>query len=260
MKLMGVDVGFSATRPTTGIACLDGDRLAVACAGTSWMTRHTQIPAGFRPDVIAFDGPLISDGVAETAARACERIFVRAPFDRRCKLALSHWGSGLELKRAARDAREQFSRTLASKRAKHLSRDGPIVEAFPNAFLAVLIPDETLTHAPRLARGRRFDWLYEQFVTSGKLEAELSADLELTGGVWRRLRAEKHHDKRAALICLLTAAFAAKGTATMVGEATGGWLCLPPLRRWQPWAISGLERAVRAIVAQGSPRLDEWED
>ncbi|HLW69803.1 MAG TPA: hypothetical protein VKS22_04190 [Candidatus Binataceae bacterium] len=260
MKLMGVDVGFSATRPSTGIACLDGDRLSVACARTSWASRCAQIPEGFRPSIIALDGPLISDGVAETAPRACERIFVRAPFDRRCKLALSHWGSGLQLKRAARNARVQFSRTLAGKWAKRLNRDGPIVEAFPNAFLAVLMPEETLIRAPRLARGRRFDWLYDQLVTSGKLEADLSADLELTGEIWNRLKIETHHDKRAALICLLTAAFAAQGTATMVGEATGGWLCLPPWPRWQPWAVDGLERAARAIAAQGYPRLDDWDD
>jgi len=260
MKLIGVDVGFSATRPTTGIACLDGDRLSVACAGTSWASRREQIPEGFRPEVIAFDGPLVSDGVAETATRACERIFVRAPFARHCKLALSHWGSGLQLKRAARDAHLQFSRTLAGKRPKRLTRDGSIVEAFPNAFLAVLMPEETLTRAPRLARGRRFDWLYDELVTSCKLEVLLSADLELSVAIWGRLKTETHHDKRAALICLLTAAFAAKGTGTMVGEATGGWLCLPPLPRWQPWAVSGLGRAVRAIVAQGYPSLDDWQD
>jgi hypothetical protein len=240
---MGVDVGFSATRPTTGIACLDGEQLTVACAGTSWASRHAQIPDGFRPDVIALDGPLIPDGLADTAPRACERIFVRAPFDRRCMLALSHWGSGLELKRATRDARVQFSQTLGSKPRRRFSPNGPIVEAFPNAFLAVLIPEATLMRVPKLARGRRFDWLYDQIVPVGELEARLSGDLELPDAVWRALHTETHHDKRAALICLITAAFVATGTATMVGEARGGWICLPPWSRWQPWAVSGIERA-----------------
>jgi len=35
---------------------------------------------------------------------------------------------------------------------------------------------------------------------------------------WVRLRAEKDHELRAALICLLTAALAAQGTATIVGD------------------------------------------
>jgi hypothetical protein len=34
-NLMGVDVGFSTTRPTTGIACFDGDHLYLMRTGTS---------------------------------------------------------------------------------------------------------------------------------------------------------------------------------------------------------------------------------
>ena len=62
-------------------------------------------------------------------------------------------------------------------------RDGPIVEAFPNAFLAVLMPEVELLAAPRLKRGRRFDWLYEQMVTTGRLEPVLSRNLDLRGEV-----------------------------------------------------------------------------
>jgi hypothetical protein len=35
------------------------------------------------------------------------------------------------------------------------------VEAFPNAFLGVLMPEEELALAPKFNRGRRLDWLYE---------------------------------------------------------------------------------------------------
>jgi hypothetical protein len=243
MRLMGVDVGFSATRPTTGIACLDGDRLSLACAGTSWASRRTRIPPGFFPDVIGFDGPLTQPDAPETTPRLCEQIFVRAPFARRCKLALSHWGSGLALKRAACDARVQFSRTLARRPPRRLRRNGPIVEAFPNAFLAVMLPGEILDGAPKMARGQRFDWLYDQLVSRGKLQARLSTELALPAIVWRALRRETDHDKRAALICLLTAVFAANRTAMLVGESAGGWICLPPRNHWQPWAVSGLEQA-----------------
>jgi hypothetical protein len=50
-------------------------------------------------------------------------------------------------------------------------REGPIVEAFPNAFLGVLMPGVELLAAPRFKRGRRFDWLYDQMVTTGRLES-----------------------------------------------------------------------------------------
>jgi hypothetical protein len=87
------------------------------------------------------------------------------------------------------------------------------VEAFPNAFLGVLMPERELALAPRLKRGRRFDWLYEQMVTSGRLESLLSKNLDLPDVVWHQMRTEADHELRAALICLLTAALADKGTA-----------------------------------------------
>jgi hypothetical protein len=42
------------------------------------------------------------------------------------------------------------------------------------------------------------------------------------------LRSETDHELRAALICLLTAALAARGIAAIIGEAEGGWFWLPP--------------------------------
>jgi hypothetical protein len=61
-NLMGVDVGLSTTRPTTGIACLEGDHLSLKCAGTAWKSREAKIPKGFQPSVIAIDGPLLPLG------------------------------------------------------------------------------------------------------------------------------------------------------------------------------------------------------
>src|ERR1700680_3665852 len=82
-NLMGVDVGFSATRLTTGIACLDGDQLSLKCAGTSWESREAKIPHGFRPSVIAIDGPLLPLGADPQIQRHVEPLFIRAPFHNR---------------------------------------------------------------------------------------------------------------------------------------------------------------------------------
>ena len=125
------------------------------------------------------------------------------------------------------------------------------MEAFPNAFLAVLIPEVELLSAPRLKRGRRFDWLYEQIATTGRLELTLSKKLDMSDEFWGRLRTEKDHELRAALICLLTAALAAQGTATMVAESTGGWFWLPPWSLWQAWAKRGLESAATRMASKG---------
>ena len=79
-NLMGIDVGFSKTRRTTGIACLEGDRLSLERAGTAWKSRKAKIPSGFRPSVIAVDGPLLPLGAGEHVRRHVELLFIRAPF------------------------------------------------------------------------------------------------------------------------------------------------------------------------------------
>jgi hypothetical protein len=246
MKLMGVDVGFSTKRRTTGIACLDENRLFLARVGTEWARREAVIPHGFHPSMIALDGPLLPQGASESMRRPCESLFVRAPFHNRCKPGLSHSGSGLALRRATADACIQFARKLsetASSGNACVRRDGSIVEAFPNAFLGVLTPDPDLLAAPKFKRGRRFDWLYGLIVVSGILESRLSPVMHMPADVWQRLKSESDHELRAALICLLTAELAKTGVAEIVGEDTGGWFWLPPLQLWEPWAIAGLRRA-----------------
>jgi hypothetical protein len=131
-----------------------------------------------------------------------------------------------------------------------------MVEAFPNAFLDVLMPEEELALAPKFKRGRRFDWLYEQVVTTGRLESLLSKGLNLPEVVWQRLRSETDHELRAALVCLLTAALAEKGTATIIGETEGGWFWLPPWSLWEPWAEEGLKSAEKKMALKVTTSLD----
>jgi hypothetical protein len=154
MKLMGVDVGYSTTRLTTGIACLDGDQLSLVRTGTEWASRKTRIPGGFQPALIALDGPLLPRGADMLIRRPCESVFIHAPFHNRCKPGLCHWGWGLELRRASADACAQFSRLLGSsvsdKEELPVSRSGSIVEAFPNGFLGVLMPEEELLAATQV--------------------------------------------------------------------------------------------------------------
>jgi hypothetical protein len=57
----------------------------------------------------------------------------------------------------------------------------PLSRPFQNAFLAVLIPEVELLSGPKLKRGRRFDWLYEQIAPTGRLELTLSKKLYMPG-------------------------------------------------------------------------------
>jgi hypothetical protein len=138
---MGIDVGFSKTRQTTGIACLEGDHLSLGRAGTAWESRKATIPHGFQPSVIAIDGPLLPQGAPHDIRRHVESVSIRTPFHNRCRPGLSHHGVGLELRQASGDACTQFGRILAPPvlgNSGTVCRKGPIVEAFPNAFLGVL--------------------------------------------------------------------------------------------------------------------------
>lgn len=246
MRLLGVDVGFSNRRKTTGIAWLDHDKLGCVKVGSAWEERKQAIPDGFVADFIALDGPLIPAGAPEDVNRRCERIFIRSPFHNRCKPGLSHWGVGLELRRAASLARDQFSQTLAESGPNGHepvgSRDR-IVEAFPNAFLGVLLEEDEFHNMPALRRGQRFDWLYDRVVKTGKLESTLSKELALPAIAWQQLREECDHERRAAFICLLTAAVVACDAATRIGDAEGGYFWLPQTSFWQGWAVKGLESA-----------------
>ena len=71
----------------------------------------------------------------------------------------------------------------------------------------------------------------------------MSDELKLPDELWCRLRTETNHELRAALVCLLTAALAVRGTASAIGDAEGGWFWLPPFWVWQGWAREGLSRA-----------------
>jgi hypothetical protein len=257
--LMGIDVGFSKLRRTTGIACLEDDHLSLERAGTKWESREAKIPKGFHPSVIAIDGPLLPFGADLNIRRHVESVFIRAPFHNRCRPGHSHHGVGLELRRASSDACSQVGRILVPpvlKNSGTVCRKGPVVEAFPNAFLGVLMSEDELVLAPRLRRGRRFDWLYDQMVTTGRLESLLSKNFDLPDVVWQRLRIEADHELRAALICLLTAALAEKGTAAISGEVEGGWFWLPPWSLWESWATEGLESAGKRMVPTVTSVLD----
>lgn len=187
------------------------------------------------------------DACCRARVGKCEFLFIRAPFWNRCKPGLSHFGFGLKLRCAAAEACAQFSNVLAdattTARTAVVSCRGPVFEAFPNAFLAVLLPEDEFRSAPRLRRGQRFDWLYERAVEAGRLSSTLSKELDLPSEVWRKVGAETDHELRAALVCLLTAAFAPKGTAGKIGDVEGGWFWLPPMELWQGWAKDGLCRA-----------------
>lgn len=233
--LLGIDVGFSKTQKSTGIALLHEDNLVAYRAGSTWEDRKSQFPLTFTPSMIAVDGPLLPASAEARTVRLCEQLFSRGLFCKRCKPGLSHFGTGYLLRDAAKTAVEQLSihfTTLDYVLGERLA------EAFPNLFLGVLVTEEQYAAIPKLARGRKFDWLYDCAVK--KLRG-LQDFIMVPDALYDRLENEPDHELRAALICLLTASLAFHKTATVAGSAGGGWFWLPPMALWEPWAVQAAE-------------------
>ena len=108
--------------------------------------------------------------------------------------------------------------------------------------------------APR----KKSDWMYERALETGALHHVLAdlgwADADTVS----RLEAEMHHEKRAALVCLLKAGLAHVGKATVVGDAAGGWFWLPPAALWANWARKGLEESLARTRKRRFPEASLW--
>jgi hypothetical protein len=242
VSLLGIDVGYSEKNRTTGIALYkDGQLLEPFCVGSSRQARREIIETHAPFDEIAVDGPILPSEAARDLRRLCEYSLIGGLFAKRCKPGLSHHGEGLKLRQATgRVARDKF---LARKSAA----TQPIVEAFPNGFLGVLIEDEVYEKRfGKIERGKKSDVFYRYAVETGKFEALLEIpgwhDRTVVEALKRAAAnsTRKGHEKRAALICLLTAACALTGKCRLVGDEFGGTICLPPEEIWQPWASGNL--------------------
>ena len=147
---------------------------------------------------------------------------------------------------AGSEIRPYQSEPVANKAVRGLLPQGELANGRERPFYIV-----ARATPPAVGSNLGSDWLYEQIAATGRLELILSKKLDMPDEFWVRLRAEKDHELRAALICLLTAALAPQGTATIVGERAGGWFWLPQWSLWQPWAKQGLESAAKKMALKG---------
>lgn len=244
MHLIGVDIGFSKRRRSNGIAVVRDGKL-IRAERLSVAERDAALRELTGVDVVAIDAPLLPRGTADTLPRYCERVFSRGLFQKRCKPGMSHVpGTGQLLREHGRRAAEQLLAPDSFRPSEHpLKRvwpDSAIVEAFPNAFLGVVVSDNDYATAAKIKRGGKFDWLYDRWIERGSFPGVVAA-AHLPAEIATRCESEEDHDIRAALICLLTAAFAANGTAVAVGRDIDGYFFLPPRHLWQPWARSVID-------------------
>ncbi|MBB2835845.1 UNVERIFIED_ORG: putative nuclease with RNAse H fold [Rhizobium esperanzae] len=249
IALLGIDVGFSKSRPTTGIAWSKNGEFGSARTHSDWERRSRYIPAATIFSAIAIDGPLIPVGADDSLDRLCERLFIRGAFQTRCKPGLSNHGYGKDLRRAASQTAAQVLHMAAPGMAieKAIRPSTSVIEAFPNAFLGVLLPEARFA-SPGAGKRKKFDWLYDHAIDSGVLGALFHALKWQNSPLLDAVSVERDHEKRAAWICMLTAACAATGMSEIVGDDKGGWFWLPQAELWAPWARDALEKNQAALA------------
>jgi hypothetical protein len=243
--VLGIDVGCSAVRRSSAIC-----RIAWSAQGVTWKVARFRAIEPERTETIvavagglpiacaAFDGPLRRgfDGIGRY--RTAERMLTRRLARKIGKPGASSAPVGQLLNAHANACATTVLQHCDVASANHATRidERAVVEAFPSAFLGVMIDEPSALAARRHNRSDLF------FVRGCERQGfDLLIDHLLPG---RRMAhipdTLTDHDERAAFVCALTALCVAAGDYTAVGDHDG-WIILPPYPLLQPWAREDLE-------------------
>jgi predicted nuclease with RNAse H fold len=259
--LLGIDAGLTLLHRTSGVCRtgISGD--LVDHTYIDLASRLLAVAPVVNYSVLAIDAPVLSGAVLNYEVRACEKVFVWAGFQKRCKPGESHvGGTGQALRRAGVETARAFApHVTGADLAAAIPRviEGHnIVEAFPNAFLGVCVADGRYATVPE--RGEKTDWLYEAWSEDRVVQRLRDALSWERPAFWQRVAENQHHDERAALVCAMTSICVCRGEYVAVGEPTGGYFFLPPWKLWAPWARTALDanRRDSRLVA----RVEVWID
>lgn len=235
--VLGIDVGWSAKKPTTGLCLVEwtNREISLHCceAGVDNDDRQKKLDRlirGRRLLAVGIDGPLIPKLETANRYRAAEALLSRGRFQRRGKPGPTNGGSGPDLHKHATKLAKLVVNTqdLGPAAYPHRIHEKAVVEAFPNAFLAVLHPDKGFPGKPKAHR-RWTDTLFP------RLKPQI---WELLGSLLPQhnpsfsLDDIQGHERIAAFLCALTAVCIVVGRCVAVGDGRLGYIVLPPLEFW----------------------------
>lgn len=258
--VIGIDVGFSARRRSTCFCRLSWDtssyQLAFACATSDKSERFKAlrflIPDRSTIAAVAIDGPLTKNLRPVNRYRSAEAILSRGVFQRRGKPGQTNSPMGQRLHRNASDLARQALKIINDVYGKlnksnhlHPIHHLCLVEAFPNAFLAMLLPEGSIPPVHRNASDR----FWEVLIKLGLFQSFLSGLLPNRSGP--DLGKFHNHDERAAIVCALTALSVSKCRFVAVGDREDGFIVLPPREAWGrngSTRVSWVETALRENV------------
>lgn len=251
-SVLGVDVGFSEVRRSSAVCRLDWDERRIMWT----IQRFRALPAeqaetikgvagGLSLLAAAFDGPLRTGFDIIGRYRTADRLLTRRLGAKIGKPGQANAPVGKRLNAAANACAQVVLRECLIGPAAHAVRIDPkaVVEAFPTAFLGVMLRDPLLLPT---TRSDRSDVFFMDLAASGGLHALMSSVLPGRTPV-SSLEAVTNHDDRAALVCALTALCVAADDFTAVGDADG-WMILPPHRFTRAWARADLEANAEGLA------------
>ena len=244
---LGIDVGHSQTKPTTGLCLitLEHGQLRWHCLNTGSQKAQrladlmSLIPKGITISAVGIDGPLTTDFQLSNRYRAADAFLSRGPFHIRCKPGATDARRGQIL---------HYHATKLAKLVLELNEEGYLhvedaghpdrihqsrfVEAFPNAFLGVLLKGAHYDQLKGTEQEKKSDQFWMIAAKEDLLLHDLIKHLVPQIGLDKSLAAISDHDHRAAFVCALAGLCVAKNRYVSVGDPVDGNICLPPFNVW----------------------------
>lgn len=238
--VLGIDIGYSEKRTTTG-ACLlswTQSEIIFECKRLPTQAERRKQTLqrwldGRVADAVAIDAPLRGTFDPIGVYRDAELMLTRGFQPIIGKPGQASSGNGKKLNESANGLARSLLELNCIGRASHMAGicDTAIVEAFPTTFLGTLLPRDGVP-----AHGARSDAYFEHLLgpdsprprppTINLLSALLTRLLP-NRVVKTTAAAISHHEDRAALICSLTALSVVVRDYVAVGDRRNGYIILP---------------------------------
>jgi hypothetical protein len=245
-NIAGIDCGLTLKERTSGICRTGANGFVVGHTYIDKLSRNQLLLPASQFDCLGIDAPILPKNVIDYSPRPVESVFMRGAFQIRCKPGASHVrGTGQALRRSGCDAAMQFTAETFAQDAfpyPRVQANQSIVEAFPNAFLGVLLDQQVIDKAAP-SRGQKTNIFFSLCNTHGafqQLEQHLGWQ---DAAFWEAFQVTSNHEDLAALVCAATAICAHLGKYVAVGDVSGGYFFLPAWCLWKPWAKAALRSA-----------------
>ena len=262
---LGIDVGYSQSRSSTGLCLLTLDEPCIRWDFCNTCTRDSHrrvdlqslVPCGTTLLGVGVDGPLASGLRTVLHYRSADAILSRGTFQSRGKPGQTSSPVGQCLHRHAIrlstlviDLQDQGHLALCPAGHPDPIHDSRIVEAFPTCFLPVLLSDKEVSGFG--SDSVKSDEFWEIATCNGYLQNVIQ-DLVPQATTAKSLDSITNHDERAAFVCALTVLCVARNRYVAAGDPRDGYIILPPADLWgagpgqKPWAETALRKNLESV-------------